>query len=90
MKPLKQIARELGADPSNTRKVLRSAMGKAYRCIRKDVDCSPFEAALILVEMTDLGEDDKDWSEFFNAFPPDIRDEIRIDAAFRSGLEINL
>jgi len=77
------IAKELGISRQAVSNTLKRAMKKAYIEARKIDKSSPFEAAVILSQIFDQGEDDI--KKFFKLFPPDIRKEIEADAREKLG-----
>lgn len=77
------IAKELGISRQAVSNTLKRAMKKAYIEARKIDKSSPFEAAVILSQIFDEGEEDL--KKFFKLFPPDIRKEIEADAREKLG-----
>lgn len=78
-----EIAKELGISRQAVSNTLKRAMKKVYIETRKIDKSSPFEAAVIMSQIFDQG--DQDIKKFFKLFPPDIRKEIEADAKKKLG-----
>ncbi len=62
-----EIAKELGVTRQDVCNTLKRAMGKLYMRTVDILDCSPFEAALVIADI--LQVDDDDYENFFKLFP---------------------
>lgn len=71
-----QIAQELGTTRQYVCNTLKSALRKLYKGVKKmNPDMEPFEIVNGIREFLGI-ENTDEIRMFFNAFPPDIREEI--------------
>jgi predicted transcriptional regulator len=71
-----QIAQELGTTRQYVCNTLKSALRKIYKSLKKkNPDMTPFEIVNAIREFFGI-EDTDEIRIFFNAFPPDVREEV--------------
>lgn len=89
-----EIAVVLDYSRQNVSQLLKRSMGKCFLFLsRTQKDMTPFEIAILMSKMFNIGLDPEDTNEsevrkFFKLFPVNIRRKIKKDAAERIGLEI--
>jgi len=77
-----EIAKELGVTRNAVSQMLKRAIGKVYKEVRKlDKSFDAFEAVTAMSLMFNV--DEEELSKFIRLFPPDIRKEIETDAKKR-------
>jgi len=75
-----EIAQELGTTRQYISNTLKSAMTKVFDNAQKQFpDLGPYEVAMELIKI--LQVDEEDVGNFYNLFPPRIRELIKKDAA---------
>ncbi len=75
-----EIATALGVTRQNVSNVLKRAMKKVYFAVGDlDRSWSPFQVSAVMAQMFRITIQ-SDMTKFFALFPPDIKEEIELDA----------
>lgn len=75
-----EIARELGTSRQAVSQTLKRAVTKLYNGLQEEgITDSPTDTIMFMREYLGI-QDEEDIQQFFDMFPKNIRDEIKLDA----------